>query len=538
MSELPSWLPTAAVIGGVALLLLILGWIATRKFSPVAKVVARLVLVVMALAPLALPFLVLEAPRKVVMEQPAPSAGQGAGVEVGPPTGTAPPVVAEVPRSSIPPATAPSSSAPAAPKPSEPAPAEAAKAPGAPATDPRSDVVASRAAVPPPDGAADRRASSKSTPRSVDGGTAGGTGTGEPPEWQTVQVYFGTDRTREAPAAAPAPAPAATAALGEKVERVAYGAGRAARLELGQALVTVPRIHQVPAIERPWVYKIPMTSFVIYAEKEDPRLHFTLQEVQALSREALLALVKAKLEQSRDYKGHALVFIHGYNTTFEYALYRTAQIAYDLGFDGAPFVYSWPSLGQLTGYPYDRESAEQAQPYLRDFLEMVTRETGATSVSIIAHSMGNQLLLPVLRELKRQAPPGIAISELILAAPDVGRDNFAFLAREIQGLACGVTLYASATDRALLASRQFWSGVRAGEVPAEGPFVMPGVDTIDVTSLSTEIFGLGHSGFAERTALISDIRQLIQSGKRPPETRVPSIVRVDSGMAPFWRFGP
>jgi len=277
---------------------------------------------------------------------------------------------------------------------------------------------------------------------------------------------------------------------------------------------------------------------VIYAEKEDPRLHFTLQEVQALSRDEVLALVKQRLEQSRDYKGHALVFVHGYNTTFEYALFRTAQIAYDLGFDGAPFVYSWPSLGQLTGYPYDRESAEQAQPYLRDFLEMVTRETGATSVSIIAHSMGNQLLLPVLRELKRQAPPGIAISELILAAPDVGRDNFAFLAREIQGLARGVTLYASATDRALMASRQFWSGVRAGEVPAEGPFVMPGVDTIDVTSLSTEIFGLGHSGFAERTALISDIRQLIQSGKRPPETRVPSIVRVDGGAAPFWRFGP
>ena len=31
----------------------------------------------------------------------------------------------------------------------------------------------------------------------------------------------------------------------------------------------------------------------------------------------------------------AFVFLHGYNVTFEAAAYRTAQIAYDLRFDGA-----------------------------------------------------------------------------------------------------------------------------------------------------------------------------------------------------------
>ena len=49
----------------------------------------------------------------------------------------------------------------------------------------------------------------------------------------------------------------------------------------------------------------------------------------------------------------------------------------------------------------------QAEPYLRQFLEIVARETGATSVSVIAHSMGNQLLLPVLRDLKHAAPPSV-----------------------------------------------------------------------------------------------------------------------------------
>ena len=72
----------------------------------------------------------------------------------------------------------------------------------------------------------------------------------------------------------------------------------------------------------------------------------------------------------------------------------------------SPLLYSWPSKGALTSHDYshDRESAGQAEPYLREFLEFVARETGAKSVSIIAHSMGNQLLLPALRELKRAAP--------------------------------------------------------------------------------------------------------------------------------------
>ena len=70
------------------------------------------------------------------------------------------------------------------------------------------------------------------------------------------------------------------------------------------------------------------------------------------------------MPESKNYKDHALVFVHGFNTTFDNALFRTAQIAYDLKFDGAPFVYSWPSQGQVgfQDYSYDRESTGQAEP--------------------------------------------------------------------------------------------------------------------------------------------------------------------------------
>ena len=53
-------------------------------------------------------------------------------------------------------------------------------------------------------------------------------------------------------------------------------------------------------------------------------------------------MVAERLQSSQSFKDHAVVFVHGYNTAFDYAVYRTAQIAYDLKFDGVPFLFSWP----------------------------------------------------------------------------------------------------------------------------------------------------------------------------------------------------
>ena len=110
------------------------------------------------------------------------------------------------------------------------------------------------------------------------------------------------------------------------------------------------------------------------------------------------------------------------------------------------------------------------------------KETGRQDVSIIAHSMGNQLLLPTLRNLDRKNPEVARINQIILAAPDVDRDSFQFLATQIRGIGQGMTMYASSNDVALSISRRFAGGIpRAGDVPVGvGPIVVAGVDTIDV----------------------------------------------------------
>jgi esterase/lipase superfamily enzyme len=339
-------------------------------------------------------------------------------------------------------------------------------------------------------------------------------------KFKIVPVFYGTDRE-------PVPDPA----------RLQFGAARGHKLQLGRALITVPLSHEVPHIERPRVIEIPYFKVKIYAEAEDPDKHFTVQEIQSLTEDQLLAFVKAQLKTSSTFKDHAFVFIHGFNTSFDCALYRTAQIAYDLGFDGAPFLYSWPSGGAVASYTYDRGSVEQAEPMLSEFLDMVIQKSGAKSISFIAHSMGNELLLRVLERIKTKIPRGVVISQVILAAPDVDRDKFNNIAREITNFAKGVTLYAASNDRALGYSQRFWGGVpRAGDIPADGPLIVPGVDTIDVTAVSTDALGLNHSGYAENPALLDDVKALVKLGIRPPDKRLKSILAVPSAAGTFWRF--
>jgi hypothetical protein len=66
--------------------------------------------------------------------------------------------------------------------------------------------------------------------------------------------------------------------------------------------------------------------------------------------------------------------------------------------------------------------------------------------------------------------------------------------------------------------------------------VIQGIDTIDVSALSTDYLGLNHSAYAERTALLADIEQLLKTGVRPPERRLPVLVRVPSEKGDFWRY--
>ena len=244
-----------------------------------------------------------------------------------------------------------------------------------------------------------------------------------------IPVFYGTDRARDE----------------QSKNRLAYGADRARRLELGQASAIFSR--QVSIAEHVDLSPGGGEQSTSVGADDSGIRSVAIHELKTLSPTDFSAAAHERLVHGKRYPGQALVFVHGYNTSFELAVYRAAEIAQAIKYDGLVFVYSWPSGSGAASYTYDRESAQASETYLRHFLEMVVKETGAKSVSVIAHSMGNQPLMDVLRDMKSAAPPGIAISQVILVAPDVDADNFANLARVIGGFAKGVTLYASANDR-------------------------------------------------------------------------------------------
>jgi esterase/lipase superfamily enzyme len=190
----------------------------------------------------------------------------------------------------------------------------------------------------------------------------------------------------------------------------------------------------VSRIERPWEPHVPFSGVSIYREAEDPKKHFTIHELTTFPRAEFADAANETVKRSVAYDGHALIFIHGWNMTFQNAIYRAADLAHNLKFDGVPIVYSWPSGGELREYFYDAESVRQAEPYLKEFRELVAEKTGATRISILAHSLGNALLLRVLRELNHASPNKVKLQEVILAAPDLDGDLFLSLIRDSQGI--------------------------------------------------------------------------------------------------------
>ncbi|MDX2155479.1 MAG: alpha/beta fold hydrolase [Hyphomicrobiaceae bacterium] len=342
-----------------------------------------------------------------------------------------------------------------------------------------------------------------------------------------VPVFFGTSR-----------------ALKKDTQEIAFTHDRSDALTLGQATVTVPRAYRKKG-------EIPRPSWWDLARlanpwREDPARHFTIlagaTKVYATS-EAFLAEVMQAVATGGTFKDHAFVFVHGFNVSFEEGLYRAAQIGYDLGQEDEPFgtafLFSWPSAGELQGYAYDKDSSRLAVPQLRQFLELVVARSGAKQVHLVAHSMGNAALLAAMEELVKKEEVRQHIGQVILAAPDVDAKEFEGIAARIIPVTRSWTLYASSSDRAMVASREVHVGApRAGDLINGRPVLIKDLDAIDVSAVSTSIFALNHNVYADRKELLNDMRRLMVFGERPPDVRDINLRRMTDQSGTYWKYVP
>ena len=100
--------------------------------------------------------------------------------------------------------------------------------------------------------------------------------------------------------------------------------------------------------------------------REDPAKHVVLLNVAVENKETFFGDLATTIKASPT--GAAFLFVHGYNVAFHDAARRTAQISYNLGFQGAPVFYSWPSQGSTPAYTVDEQNVEWAQANLKQFL--------------------------------------------------------------------------------------------------------------------------------------------------------------------------
>lgn len=331
--------------------------------------------------------------------------------------------------------------------------------------------------------------------------------------YAVVKVYFATDRQRDVGK------PPAQRFSGER--NIMGGNGP---LSYGSCDISIPRDHRMGQLESPSLWRLEF--------RDDPAKHVVVLSAEVQDRDNFFAALKTQIRASAGKS--AFIFVHGYNVSFEDAARRTGQMAYDLGFDGAPVFYSWPSRGEVASYTIDENNIEWSTPHLTAFLGDFLASTEAAQVYLVGHSMGSRGLARAVADLLA-AQPQLAqkITEIILSAPDIDAAIFKHdIAPKLAGARNPVTLYASSQDLALAASKAVHGYARAGDSGA-GMLIVAGVETIDATGVDTSF--MKHSYFAEKRSALSDMFYLIRNHARADQR---FLEPVDTAAGRYWTFKP
>lgn len=327
-----------------------------------------------------------------------------------------------------------------------------------------------------------------------------------------VRVFFGVNRDYHADAPL----------VGER-----FGNDRG-ELRLGSLWVSIPPNHEPGKLESPSLLSL---------RGENAEQHVMLQSLQLMDEERFTAAVKRAAEGVPEQR--MLLYIHGYNNSFEQAAKRTAQIAYDLNREGVnylPLLFSWPSGNSVSPTQYTRAwtNKEWAIPDLVRFVELAVDRTGITNVHLLAHSMGTNLFSSASLQLAYATPsPAKRFGEVILAAPDIDAATFyRLLLPGIEQVAGRTTVYTASQDVALYVSKVVHSGYSRLGDSSDRVHALGGADVVDASEVNTS--DIGHAYYAAIKRLLDDIAKTISGVDI--EQRELLAIAADKGQAGYWKF--
>lgn len=282
-----------------------------------------------------------------------------------------------------------------------------------------------------------------------------------------------------------------------------FSGNRSENLNYAEATISVPESHQPGAIE--WPDRLP----------GDPNKHFVARQAGYVESEAdFLARLNAELRERPKGDREVFLFIHGYNTRFAEGLYRFTQFVHDAKFPGVPVLFTWASRGNLQGYIYDLNSAAIARDSLEHTLRLLAKSE-AESISILAHSMGNWLLMETIRQIPPADRRKISrrYEAVALAAPDIDIDLFKANLRRIGRFRKPFVIIVSRDDGALKLSRRLAGGVdRLGAYANDEELAELGAIVIDLTELNATST-TSHSKFAELAQYSPEIRRAVLTSR-------------------------
>jgi esterase/lipase superfamily enzyme len=249
--------------------------------------------------------------------------------------------------------------------------------------------------------------------------------------------------------------------------------------------VTVPPGHRAGDIERP--------AF----GGENPQKHFTISAYRGLNDSDFQAELASHLSGRIGSNRDVLLYVHGFNTSYDEARYRLAQVVTDGRFGGVPILFTWPASGSLFDYEAAKESASASRDALAQLMMQLSNVPDIGRIQIVAHSMGSWLTMEALRQDAIAGRPDLngKLGEIMLAAPDIDLTVFR---QQIAKIDPGhISLLVSANDRALSVSRRLAGDrPRVGALnprnPADKAIIDGlGVRVYDLSRESTDLIGHG-----------------------------------------------
>jgi esterase/lipase superfamily enzyme len=261
-----------------------------------------------------------------------------------------------------------------------------------------------------------------------------------------------------------------------------------------------------------------------------------------------------------------VLFVNGYNTSFEDAALTMGELCHFLGRELVCGIFTWPAGGRggiLFGYEVDRESAEYATEDLVKAIRIIAGAPGVEWIHLLAHSRGAATLASALAELSAEAymlqsspTREFHIGNVVLMAPDIDTDvaltkifgvfsdpDLPFGGKARPGAVLPpspgleVTVYVSPDDKALaVAGWLVGSFARLGRIDTTmfTPDQLEAIGrlgAVNIIQVGTTTDFFGHSYFTSNPRVSADIIAMLRYGLRPNEPGRP----LEQVTGPFWK---